>query len=198
MDDARRLWDELSPEQRRSVTMSASVFLLFTFLGSRVLLVGAVVAFLSTQKPSNTSFHVFFERWFKGEYFPQLNERYIREYEERSRSSDAHGSSTRRGSVMDHIKETASTWLLGRTRDLQANLIWESIRRNPIGWMDWGFMRTATVNLGTPDDEHLIVFWGIGTIGWFLAPYYKLDFDNVSLLVPPSATGSSSSSSSSR
>lgn len=133
-----------------------------------------VCGFLSTRKPGNVAFNVFFEKWFKEIFFPQMSERLKTELQERAKRTDA--------GVFDFVRDQAAGWLLGKTTGVRAKLAWNLFQSTMSpSFNDFFFCRTSSVNMGTPEQPSFVVFVGING-EWYLSPHMKLDFDNVSVL----------------
>jgi len=148
--------------------------LVLAFAGQYVLVVsltGAAFFLVSLTKPSVESFWPFFENWFKTEYFTRIVERRNRDLKKRARAR------TKRGSFIGAIGDQANRLLLGVTREMQANNIYDTIRRRTPVMRDFGAFLSVTVNVGTITEPREVTFWGFSN-RWELAPYVSLDFED--------------------
>ncbi|KAH9246596.1 hypothetical protein BASA81_015863 [Batrachochytrium salamandrivorans] len=170
--------DVMSPEERnRSVLMAAAVIIaLASSMGVQgVALCVLVCTVLSTRKPTNTSFHVMFESWFKQTLFPQMSQRLKQELAERSKQPNQ--------SLFNSFRDSAHSFLLDKTTGVRAELAWTTFSTSfsPV-YRDFFFFRTASVNMGGENEEPVfVVFVGVN-LEWYLSPHMRLDFDSMSVL----------------
>lgn len=169
----------MEDERKRNIAILAALVVgLASSGGLRVLFaLGVGAMFLSTRKPGNTSFVVFFQRWFKETLYPQMSQRLKEELEERSKQPSA--------SIFSSLKDTAQSFLLDKTTGVRAELAWAAFSTSfrPV-FRDFYFFRTASVNMGgtrSGDDPVFVVFIGINQ-NWYLSPLIQLDFDSISVL----------------
>ena len=97
-------------------------------------------------------------------------------------TSNASGSKQSERSLLDSLKDSASSFLLANTTGVRAELAWAAFapQVHP-AYRDFYFFRTASVNMGSANNKAYAVFIGFNQ-DWYLAPSIKLDFDNVSIL----------------
>jgi hypothetical protein len=148
----------------------------FSFLGLRGTALCALCAgILSQRKPSNVSFLVYFEHWFKDVFVPEMSTKLALELAQRAQ---------RRRSILESLKDSATSWLVDNSKALQTALLWDTVSARALPtiiYRDLFFMRTASINLGSPEEPMVVVFWGAADC-WFLSPFVQMNFDGVSVL----------------
>jgi len=174
LDYVERIWRGMNDIERAQLVGGGLICVsLFGLRGSALLFV--VLGVLSQKKPSVTAFHVFFENWFKTAFVPQLTSKLSQELSERAK---------RRSSILDSLKDSATSWLVENSRGIQTAMLWESVTTRSLPTLrvyDVFFMRVAVINLGSANQPIPVSFWGVYD-NWYLSPFMRLDFDGVSVL----------------
>lgn len=172
MDDIIRWWGTLEEDKQRAYVAGAVALLTVRALGAgKALLLCACAWYLSTRVPTEASFLPWFERWFKAEYFPGLAERLKHELSQRA---------ARRTSILDRLSDKVNSWLVGSTKGLQASFVYELLDKR-VMFSSLVVLRLASVNLGSRASPSHVSFVGVHDT-WMLAPWHRLDFDNMSIL----------------
>ena len=160
----------------QKLQLMGAVLMLWSVFGLRNSLLLAVAAtVLAQRKPPELAFLPFFERWFKESFCPAMSARLAQELAARSK---------RRSSIIDVLKDTATSWVVQNSMSIQTTLLWDAVQTRSLPTLrfhDLFFMRTATINLGTAEQPMLVSFWGANDT-WFLSPLMSLNFDGVSVL----------------
>jgi len=176
-NDEIDFWDVLTTEekQRQILLLGAFIVFLLPWIGAKgISLLGLIAIFFSTRKPGRTSFMVFFQKWFKEQMFPQLSEKLKIELDERSKQANA--------SFFDSLKDSAQALLLSKTTGIRAELAWTAFASTVRpAYRNFYAFRIASVQMGTDDNPVFAVFIGFNG-DWFLSPFMKLDFEDVSVL----------------
>jgi len=146
-------------------------------LGSTGILIFLVAGgYATTTLPTNASFTPFFERWFRSEFYPQVMAKLQRELEARARNPNS--------SLVDFLKDTAANVVFQATSRMQEVMAWDAVATRVLPhtrFSDFRVVKTATVDLGSANAPCKYTFWGVGN-KWMLAPYLKMDFENVNVL----------------
>lgn len=171
-------WDGLEYTQKQQVVIVALIlcYLLYNYIFT--LLLGALVyQYLAGRKPKPETFIVFFEEWFKRDYYPFIVQKLQSELDQRKKAKEMSGNYV--GVMFDMMKGS----LLNRTKELQAQLVFEAVKANsaPIIARDKYVYHEVSMNLGSREEPSLVTFWGVNN-RWFLAPYISLDFENIAIL----------------
>jgi hypothetical protein len=180
IDDAVSWYTSLPADtQRVLVAFVFAMGALRTVGMTNAVILAAAAWYLTTKVPDRASFLPWFEGWFKTVYFPKLAEKLKHELEQRS---------SRRSSLFDSLSDKVHSWVVGSTKGLQASLVYELLDKR-IAFTDMYVCRFASINIGSRSRPSPVAFVGIHD-RWYLAPWHRLDFDNVSILdeVDPSAT----------
>lgn len=120
---------------------------------------------------------VFFEPWFKTQFYPKVALKLEQDLADRAREKE------RNGSILSSLGDRAGAFLVNQTKGLQSTVVYESVLRNssPLHFADKGIFLCVDVNVGTNETPCRITFWGIHDV-WILAPYMSLSFDNTGIL----------------
>ncbi|KAG8469491.1 hypothetical protein KFE25_005946 [Diacronema lutheri] len=171
-EDLRTWWVAQPAATRQALATALALAMTLRFLGvTRALALAGAAWYLSTRLPAKASFLPFFEHWFKREYFPKFAEKLQHELAQRA---------ARRRSILDSLSDKVNAWIVGSTKGLQANFVYNLVDKR-VMYSDVFVARLASINVGSRDRPMPIAFVGVHNT-WYLAPWHRMDFDCVSIL----------------
>jgi hypothetical protein len=172
IDEAVSWYTALPAEQKRTLAALVCAMAALRTVGlTNALVLAGVSFYLSSRLPAKATFLPWFERWFKREYFPKLVDKLQHELAQRA---------ARRRSLFDSLSDKVHAWVVGSTSGLQASFVYELLDKR-VMFSDFYVCRFASINIGSRDRPMPVAFVGVHD-GWYLAPWHRLDFDNLSLL----------------
>lgn len=127
-------------------------------------------ALLSSKRPAIESFEPAFRSWFRKDYFPKVA------------AQLAPQDQQHRGLLSWLPGQTGASWLPGGESDPEeAAYRFYAARCLPAQISDWVILRTARVNLGSPERPNFVTFLGVCSC-WIIPPRVSVDGGNVSIV----------------